>query len=369
MEQNGFSENIGEHTNLRKMHLLKSLNTFRIFFFLIIAISLASCKSNFATLTIQNAHPSKEELPSDIQSLTIMNRSMSSQFQNYQEDSLQLYFYRNGYQLSKIGLDSLAADTTIQALAALLFESGRYDVVIPLERNIKRSISYELIPDTLNAQEVSEICQNFKTDALMVLEKFSTKIMADYSNEKFLDASSGYTQSYYATLDIKYDAFFRIYKPGNIAPVKEISLTDTIYWESSDNSQVRMFNKLPSIKKAMINAGIKVALDIDGKLSPSWISEKRGYFLLQSKNDPGQNFMNSDNYDEAANYWKEMTQSKNKKIRSKAEYNMALIGELNGDLDEAIEWGLKSYTSYYRFQTETYLKKLQARKESIKKTK
>jgi hypothetical protein len=119
----------------------------------------------------------------------------------------------------------------------------------------------------------------------------------------------------------------------------------------------------------MVNAGIKIALDLDQKLSPTWIPEKRGYFLFQNKDDRGQQLMNENNYEEAGKYWTEMAQSTNKKVKSKAEFNLALIRELNGDLDGAIEMGLKSFYTYYHFQTETYLKKLNIRKETLQKTK
>ena len=351
------------------MPLLKKIITNQTIMLFLLGIIVVSCKSNFAILTIENAKPSGEELSPEIQSITLMNRSMNNQFENYQEDSLQLYYYRKGFQLSKIVLDSAAADTTIRALAALMFESGRYDVVVPLERNISRNLTYEILPDTLSPEMVSKYCRDYNTDALMVLEKFSTKVMADFNSEKYLDATNGYNYSYYATLDVKYDAFFRIYKPGKKTLVKEIELIDTIYWESVDNTQERLFSKLPSVKQATINAGIKIAMDIDSKLSPTWIPEKRGYFLFKNKDDRGQQLMNENNYEEAGKYWSEMALLTNKKIRSKAEYNLALINELNGDIDGAIEWGLKSFYSYYRNQTETYLKKLKIRKTTLQKTK
>jgi len=150
--------------------------------------------------------------------------------------------------------------------------------------------------------------------------------------------------------------------------VKEIELTDTIYWESADYTQERLFRKLPTIKQALINSGIKVALDLDEKLSPTWISEKRGYFLFEKKNDRGQQFMNENNYEAAGEFWEEMALSKNARIRSKAEFNLALINELNGNINSAIQWGLKSFHSNYRNQTEAYLKKLKIRKEILQKT-
>ncbi len=340
------------------------INTYKIFLFCLIGLTAVSCKSYYTTLTIEAPKPPKEELPADIQSITLMNRSMNNQFVNHQEDSLQLYFYRNGYQLSKIVLDSTAADTTVRALAELMFESGRYDVVVPVDRNISRDLSYELLPDTLSPLFVSKICKLYDTDALMVMERFSTKVMADFSSEKYLEATTGTNYSYYASLDVKYNAFFRIYKPGKNTLVKEIEMIDTIYWESADYTQERLFGKLPGIKKAIINAGIKIALDVDSKISPVWVSEKRGYFLFDLKNDRGRQLINENKMVEARAFWLEKAQSTNKKIRSRAEYNLAVASELDGNFDQAIEWGMKSFYSYYQHQTEVYLRKLKALKES-----
>ena len=343
--------------------LFKSnLYIYRILFFFLIGLTAVSCKSYFTTLTIENSYPGKEELPTEIQSITLMNRSMDNLFQNHNKDSLQQYFYRNGYQLSKVVLDSTVADTTIRALGELMFESGRYDVVIPVDRNIERNFSYALIPDTLSSSFVNQICNLFNTDALMVLERFSTKVITDNTAEKYFDRYSGTTYSYYATLDLKYVAMFRIYKPGR--KIFEIKVADTIYWESASYSQMRMFEQLPTIKQALVSAGIKIALDVDSKISPTWISEKRGYYLFDLKNDLGKELVSKNRIDEAKAYWLEKAKSTNKKIRGRAEYNLALANELAGNIDQAIEWGLKSFYSNYQHQTEVYLKKLKAIKES-----
>ena len=59
----------------------------------------------------------------------------------------------------------------------------------------------------------------------------------------------------------------------------------------------------------------------------------------------------------------EKAQSTNKKIKSRAEYNLAVASELEGNVDQAIEWGLKSFYTQYDYRTEVYLKKLKALKE------
>lgn len=347
------------------MQSFNKIKSYSSFFFLLTGILMVSCKGYYATLTIENAQPAKDELPPDIRSITLMNRSMSDQFRDYQEDSLQMYFYRKGFQASVIALDSTVADTTVKALSQLMFESGRYDVVVPVEPNIERNLSYGIFPDMLSSEYVSQICSQYQTDALMVLESFTMKVMTDYSQERSADGG----RYLYASLDLAYHAGFRIYQPGTKNLTREITVNDTIYWESADYSQERLFGKLPSVKQALINAGIKIALDTDSKISPSWTPENRGYFLFQRQGDRGQQLMNENKYDEAAKFWAEMAQLTNKKTRSKAEFNLALASELNGDIDKAIEWGVKSFYSHYRHQTENYLKKLKTRQETLQNSK
>ena len=72
----------------------------------------------------------------DIQSLTLMNRSITPEFSNFDEDSLQRYFYRKQFDVTTYVLDSMAPDTCLKAIGDLLYESGRFDIVVPVERNI-----------------------------------------------------------------------------------------------------------------------------------------------------------------------------------------------------------------------------------------
>ncbi|HET6558314.1 MAG TPA: DUF6340 family protein, partial [Prolixibacteraceae bacterium] len=190
----------------------------------------------------------------------------------------------------------------------------------------------------------------------------SMKVMTDFATERFYDRYTGSQNEFFASMDLKYDALFRIYKPGRKA--QDILLSDTIYWEDASESQVRLFSRLPSVKQALINGGIKIALDVDSKISPAWTQEKRGYFVFDRKDDRGRQLMNENNIEGAKAFWMEKAQSTNKKTKSRAEYNLALASELDGNIDEAIEWGLKSYQTLYHYQTEVYLKKLDALRDS-----
>jgi hypothetical protein len=48
-------------------------------------------------------------------------------------------------------------------------------------------------------------------------------------------------------------------------------------------------------------------------------------------------------WDEAGLLWEKETKNPSSRIAGRANYNMAIINEINGDLDSALKWAQKSY--------------------------
>jgi hypothetical protein len=63
-----------------------------------------------------------------------------------------------------------------------------------------------------------------------------------------------------------------------------------------------------------------------------------------------------------------LEKTKSKSLKSKIEFNLALAYEMQGDLNEAIRWGGRSYNSFYRPVTYNYLKTLKERKSLYEKS-
>ena len=334
----------------------------------LIALFLFSC-SQYHTIVIENKQPPKVKVPNEIQSLILMNRSMTKDFHNFNEDSLQIYFYRKEFDVKKYVLDSLASDTCLQAIGDLLFESGRFDIVIPTERNINRDLDYYRIEQPLDWEYVDSICKTYNTDGLLVMEKYVNRVNSSFEAEVdqvYPDGKAKFSY-FYATYDVMYDSFFRLYYPAKKEIIGQFFINDTIFWENGDTDQRTLFKNLGSIKKGLIDAGIKVALDLDDYLSPSWTPDSRGIFTIDKKNTTEQDLIAKADWTALAKYWLPLTESDDKKLRSKAEYNMALACELEGNIDEAIQWATKSYQSAFRNQTDIYLKKLKQRKADLLK--
>ncbi len=334
-------------------------------FIIVIFIGFSSCTSSYKSIYIEIAKPSESILPNDILSLTLMNRSISEDFKNYNKDTLQQYIYNKDFEVKSIILDSLAIDTTLMVLGELLYESGRYDIVIPENHNIYRGLKFYKIPNPLEWNFVKNTCELYNTDALLVIERYIDKITTGYV------VSTDYYKDQYiheASIDSKYDAVIKVYDPLKKEVLKQIVISDTIYWFSDDVSQKKLFSSLPTIKDVLIQTGIKLALDIDNELSPSWKSEQRGYFKIDNKSDDTiSNYIDQVDWTSAYVYWEKFANSTNKNTRSKAEFNLALASEMQGDVEKAIKWANKSFKTQYRLQTENYLRKLGERRKQLKR--
>lgn len=350
-----------------KTHLKYKLMKIRIIFnIFILSTVLCSCSSTYKSIIIETSQPSSNILPSRINSLTLMNHSINNQFRNFDEDSLQKSFYAQNFNVKNtIILDSLSADTTLKTLGRLLFENGRYDVVIPEERNIKRhDNNFFKIQEDIDWNNIKNICETFHTDALLVIERYYNKINTSY---KIHPSNAEYYKHVTASINSKYSAAVKIYDPIEKKIIRQFEVTDTIFWSDGALSTKNLFEKCPTIKKCIIQSGIQAAKDINKYISPVWKKEERFFYLFDTEenNNSIEKLVKNNKWSEAYKYWLNFTKSSKKQIRSKAEFNIAVASEMMGNIDEAIIWANKSNKLIYRYLTELYIKNLMKRKEIL----
>ncbi|NEW82586.1 MAG: hypothetical protein GZ094_09510 [Mariniphaga sp.] len=336
-------------------NLLKSQNLcFKWIIFVFIGLATFSC-SSLKNIGIEVAVQPEYPIGEDIQSLALLNRSMTSQFMNLKTDSLEKILINNKMSLDTVLQDSIAADTVIQTAARALYESSRFDVVVPKERNIIRTDIEEIVKP-LNVSFINEICKDFNVDGVLVLESFIEQLKTNYS---LRTTDGSYNNEFKAATDISYFSEWRLYRPNDLKPVIRFQIGDSIFWNVVDYSLEDVYKQMPRTKEALIGGGIAAGLKMSGYISPRWTNQTR-YYYLTGKNeiDAAVPFIKNNKWEEAAAIWEKHASNSSKKIRSKVEYNLALASEMNGDLDLAIEWGLKSFKSKYSKAIEVYLKTL-----------
>jgi hypothetical protein len=348
--------------------MTQSLKKIIYFIALIFLITVfVSCVST-KPLVIEIPQQSRKELPHSIQSLTLVNRTIDNSFNDIDTDSLQKTFYLHSFNYDTIVNDIQASDTTLIALGELLFESGRYDFVIPKNRFLKFDQN-SFFNTAMEWDEVRELCKTYNTDAVLSLDYFKTRFSTDYNKESYYDpGKDGFIWISMAEMKIYYEALFRVYDPVHEKIILKEFMRDTLIWEDMNRTVEELFYKFTPVKKALSETGIAIALDFSEKISTKWRKEHRSYFNKgDAKLKQAAMFVDDSDWETAMLLWKEIVEnSKSKSTKSKAEFNLAVGSELQGNLDEAINWALKSYKTMYRQVTYNYLETLKRRKNEKK---
>jgi len=338
----------------------------RVYFFLFFLFLVSGLSAQLKKFTVEVPIQPKVKLPDSIQSITILNRSLSPEFQNYNNDSLQVEFYRSNFRANRIILDSLASDTLIKTVGDLLFDSYRFDIVIPLERNISRFLNFNEVPDTLSRKYIKAICDLYNTDALLVLENLAMRIDADYrQRQEYI--YDNYYRVHNASMDVYYLSRWRLYDSDtNGIYINHIDV-DTLYWDASEFDVNTLFTNLPSVKEATFETAIFAARKFSELIAPKWINETRYYFVLQKPEiDQSITFAAEGDWEKALENWLKYTETGSKSLRGKILFNVALAYEMTGDIENALKWIGEAQKVYYREVNTLYTKTLLERKNRLK---
>ena len=335
-------------------------------------LSISLCLLFFSCTSIRNIEIEMAVLPEfpisdDVQSLVLINRSMNMQFLNTPEDSLEKILIKNEMHLDSVFRDSVACDTVIHVAARELFNSGRFDVVIPKNEIINRNDSDD-IRNPLDINTIDGLCQQYNVDAVLVLESFVERLVTKYDYQLFSYNSS---ESFGARTDVKYKSEWRLYRPDNMKPALRFQLSDSIFWDGNSSTLRDVYAQMPHIKESLIGGGVAAGSYLASHISPNWVSRTRNYFSTGIKEiDLAIPLICNNKWEEATSIWSKYANIDSKRIRAKVEFNLALASEMNGNLDVAINWGLKSIKSHYTYATENYLDVLEAaRKAKMRESK
>jgi hypothetical protein len=341
-------------------------NTIYILVAFILSLLMYSCIPT-RSIIIDIPKPASKELPAEVQSITIVSQAVGKNFTNLHTDSLQKIFYRKRATLDTLIYDYQMADTTMKALGELLFESGRYDYVIPEDRFLTPPAQ----PGAELSWEVaSALADTFQTDAVLSLDFLKTRVISDLTNETVYSWSEGgFYSTYSASIRILYEALFRVYHPAQKRILVREFIRDTLVWEDADYTIGALFERFTPVKQALTETGINIALDLAEKIAVRWRPERRRYFTFgNAAMRQADVAASGGNWEQAVKTWVSVAENaRSRSLKSKAELNAALGSEILGNLDVAIEWALESYNTMYRPLTYEYLEILKRRKTEIQK--
>ncbi|HSH67955.1 MAG TPA: DUF6340 family protein [Bacteroidia bacterium] len=328
--------------------------------FLLVTLSIltfASCKTDLITLRVMN--PAPVTIPSYVKNVGIVNRSIPG------EEDVVLNTIHKINSLDYTNLNKEGSEEAIKGLQDALTETSKFSLIKSLDLKLK-SPGAGIFSSPLSWIEIEKICRENNLDALIILELFDNDVKVapiappkDLSNP--LAVVSSIQQQVNITTTVK--TGWRIYDPKSKLILDEYSTGDQINYTGAGGNLLQTAEAIVSRKEAVKKLSNQLGYLYVNRMLPYWLNVRRDYYVKGSSNFKiAKRKAQTGNWEQAGKLWEQETKNAHAKIAGRAYYNMAIINEINGNTDVAIEWAQKSYEDYNNRLALKYVNVLKYRK-------
>ena len=310
-----------------------------------------------SSIDVEIMKPSLFTMPEKIDTIAVLKRDL------FQTDTINFkYFIRNKQKTDTIIRYRDLSNTCVDALADYLKNDGYFLKVINYRDSLNQNslINYPEIHEKLGVDAIVFL-DFFQLDDHIIkpadvwitgyIDRFGDiekSNLLEYTNAKLI-----------WTFSMRGDTSIYLYRH-----------LDNLYYGNSDYPQ--FFGGNLNHKLQLENSSIYLGKTFGAKLLPSWLKVERTYYRSSNIDmKQAEKFLMNGDWLKAAEIYSRETKNKNKNIAAKSKYNMALICEMEGKLDPAIDWLVNSYSTYVHgdevnnFNCRQYINLLVVRKKEI----
>ncbi len=308
----------------------------------LIAIAAAFCSCSSTNLVfISVLQPAPVTLPPSAKTAAVVDRSQASK-QSKIIDVADKVFSLEGANLDKDG-----AHESINGLSNELMKNNRFIEVKSLTGVDLRTNTPGMFPAPLSWDTIARICRDNNTDLLFSLELFDTDSKISYTtNPVTINTPLGKIPGleHQANMQTLVKTGWRIYDPTGRNILDEFIITRRLNFSGKGINPLVAMAALIDRKEAVKEVGNNAGQAYAARIIPYWIRVSREYYIRGTGNfTVATRKSQTGNWNGAAELWQQETTSPSRKIAGRACYNMAIISEINGDLDKAIQWAQKAY--------------------------
>jgi hypothetical protein len=298
------------------------------FYFVIIflvLLTLSSC-AEYKIISIQTLKPSGLAITSEFSNPVIV-ASIYKGIEGVEES------------MAQAAIDSIAAVEAVFVLSENLFDTPWFQgLEISTRIFFRDDASQFILP--FPWKTVEGLAAENNADLVISLEYL--KIKPTTQSYSYWD---GYMNKYYGSLTMGIYGFWRVYDLKKQKIVADYLYKDTLIWDQTDYTRVRIGEHLPGFFSAAKYCGYITGSEFAKQIAPSWMDEQRLYYIKGSKYmRKAVEFVQNNQWLDAASQWQKVIQNPKIKpeIAAKAAFNMALANEMKGNFDIALEWLNKS---------------------------
>lgn len=330
------------------------------FFYLpCIVILLCACSAtNHVYISV--VEPSPVSLPPYAKNAVVVNRS------EVDPNVKAVDVVDKIFSLEGVALDKDGAQASIDALTMTLQKDSRFVSVQSIGTAGLYTTVPGIFPTPLGWQEVERICRENDADILFTLELFDTDSKVNYNAAPVnLNTPLGNVPAieHTARMNTMVKTGWRIYDPGGKAILDEFPISRNLNFVGRGINPVAAAAALLSRKDAVKETGSKAGEAYGIRILPFYARVTRDYYVRGTDNfQIARRKAQTGNWQGAAELWQQETAASRSKIAGRACYNMAIISEINGNLDDAIGWAQKAYENYGNKLALRYVRVLEGRR-------
>jgi len=365
----------------------------QVFILFLIASVFTSCTTS---INLPVLRPADVTLPQEIQKFTLVNRtkpSKSNRVWNILEGALtgeSVYADREG------------ANNCLTGVVSIMQQTPRYTITRASMEF--RGTGTDAFADLLSWEEVENLCRQNNSEALIVLEAFDTdsRLTRDSkpvevkgpsfkcwdlnkngngdpeedtnkdgkwnsqdcpNGDKPIEGPTITVTEFYVQARMEVKSGWRIYFPAEKKIVDEKRMSHFMTFNSKGETPERAMAGLPDKSSCINKNGYEAGLAYGVRISPQWIQVSRYFYTRGNDNMKiaGKKARNSNDWKGAMDIWKKEALNTNPKISWKANYNMALAAEREGNLSIALDWAKKAYEIKGKSAAASYINTLNSR--------
>ncbi|MES2567234.1 MAG: DUF6340 family protein [Bacteroidota bacterium] len=319
-----------------------------------------SCKTNL--VYIHTSNPAPVSLNKAIKKVGIVSRTTPS------EENKTLNTFHQIISAESLKLIEESSSEAMRGLNDALMHYQRFDTIKTISNaNLKTPVT-GTFPSQLSWPEVENICKSQEVDLLFILEVFSSELKVVPLNvpppgiNTVVDILNAATQAR-VNIITTIKLGWRIYDPHNLMILEEYPMVENLTVTAGAVNIINTTEAMLGRKEAIKQSANKMGYSYADRIIPYAITLTRDYYVKGSLNlKTATRKAKTGNWDGAGELWLKDTKTTKRKIAGRACYNMAILNEINGDLETAISWAQKAYEDYNNKLALKYVSLLKDRK-------
>ncbi len=304
--------------------------------------------------------PARIYLSDDITKVGIINRSIPSE-KNKAIDKIDQILSLEGLNMDREG-----AGSAITGLSDELMRDSRFEVVEIIEDIEVQRKGLGIFPAALSWTDVENICREKGVDILFSLELYDTDSQASYESKMVVIPNSlgikAEVPGHRVTINTLIKNGWRVYDPLNKRILDEYVSNDQIASIGEGINPVKAVEAVIGRKEAVIQVSNEIGATYGLNIKPLKRRVSRDYFVRGTDNFVvAKRRAQTGDWDGAAKLWEQELNNVKSKVAGRAYYNMAIINEINGNLEKAMDCASKSYSDYNNKEALYYVNLLKRR--------